>query len=546
MSIHGNQYILPLFLKKSTNQPILEENDELCFAFYLLSKDLENNHKILSFTRLLWPLLSIQGLVSAHLILDGLKFYSKKGKLTNAPRQPLIGHILRNIDNRTKNEQLDIIKDILTYKDKDAEELGEGEESEYKVLKIEALTDPEFLRSLIKLIPHLEYKSIKGYVPLDTNLTTEAAIDLAEVYRNIINTLKGNAYRWETQIDLIGNEIDKWLLDLNVQLKDIKLRYDSQIKKSAISIDKDQIKKKMELEQDKIDQEKVNEKKKLVNNIATQFITLERIIEDILKRNRFFCSSDVLRRRSFNDLVPSVEKHFDFLIQESESLIENVNLIREKFNEIKQQEININSNANEKIKSFEESLNRELQDRDFQISNFERERGSQIEEIDNLKKKIETEFSNIKKLIKGKIQDCLNEIKELQKWSIEDNEASLFAKPIQWIYMPIYAMFIEDETMMEENMKIVVPGYILESPNITYEEASDAFIDLKTEVKEKVANDMVLRSNFEFSISSMNYLKEPNFEKRIQEGLSFLRRKNFINEEIERTIKESIQFKIKR
>jgi len=78
MSIHGNQYLLPLFLRKDPNLPFIYENDELALAFYLLTKDLKG--KIISFSKLLWPLLSIQGVISTHIILDGLKIFSKKGK----------------------------------------------------------------------------------------------------------------------------------------------------------------------------------------------------------------------------------------------------------------------------------------------------------------------------------------------------------------------------------------------------------------------------------------------------------------------------------
>ncbi|MBY8983034.1 MAG: hypothetical protein KGD57_08800 [Candidatus Lokiarchaeota archaeon] len=544
MSIHGNQHILPLFLNKKTNQPILEDNDELTLAFYLLSKDLGNHHKILSFTRLLWPFLSIQGLVSAHIILDGLKFFSKKGKITNAPRQPMIGHILRNIDNRTKDELLTIIKDIFTYNDKDAKELGEGEESEYQILKIEALSTPEFLKSLIKLIPYLDYKPIRGYVPLDTSLTTDAALDLAEYFRNIIKILKGNAYRWETQIDLIGNEIEKWLLDLNVQQKDINLRYDSQIKKSSVSIDKEQIKKKLELEQDKIEQWTLSEKKKLVDNISAQFMNLERVLEEIVKRNRFYCSSNVLKRKSFTELKPSIEHHFEFLDKENIKFKDSLSKIKENINEIIQQELKINNEAKERFISYEKKLNNELLERDNEISNFEREKQEKVEEIKKIKNQIETEFSDIRKIIQSKIKNCLNEIKDLREWSIEDDEASLFAKPIQWIYMPIYIIFIEDKSMMEEHMKLVVPGYITEESSNIYEEVSDAFIDLKTQINEKIEDDMVLRSNFEFSASSMNILKDPNLYKKIQEGLSILRQKNIINEEIERSVRDTINNKI--
>ncbi|MBY9006211.1 MAG: hypothetical protein KGD63_05595 [Candidatus Lokiarchaeota archaeon] len=546
MSIYGNQNVLPLFLDKKKNHPILEDNDELTFAFYLLSKDLENNQKILSFSRLIWPFLSIQGLASSHVILDGLKFFLKKGKITNAPRQPLIGHILRNIDNKSKSDLLGIVEDVLKYKDKDAKELGEGEESEYQILKLDALTNPEFLSSLIKLIPHLDYKSIKGYIPLDTNLTTEEAIDLAGEFRNTITTLKGNAYRWETQIELIGNKIDKWILDFNVQDKDINLLYDSQIKKISLSIDKEQVKKKLHLEQDKIVHYTIGEKKKLAEKISTQFMTLEQNLEEIIKRNRFYCRSDVLKRKSFLELIQNVEHHFSFLEEEQRKLTENLSKIKEKVNEITHQEIKINNEAKEGLITYENKLNKELEERNNQISVYQKEKQDKIENIKKMKIQIETQFSDIKELIQNKIQACLNEIKDLQNWSIEDNEASLFAKPIQWIYMPIYAMFVEDESMMEEKMKIILPGYVNNDLNGKYEEISEAFIDLKNEINEKIEDDMVFRSNFEFSVSSMNILKDPNLEKKIQEGLSILRNKKIINEEIEIIVREGINNKIKK
>ncbi len=546
MSIHGNQYILPLFLDKNKNYPILEENDELILAFYLLSKELRSNEKILSFSRLLWPFLSIQGLDSTHIILDGLKFFSKKGKITNAPRKPLIGHVLRNIENKSKTELLDTIKDILTYKDKDAKEVGVGEESEYQILTLEALTNPEFLSSLLKLLPHLDYKPIKGFVPLDTNLTTESALDLAENYRNIITTLKGNAHRWETLIALISNEIDKWILDYNVQEKDINLRYDSQLKKASTTIDEDQIKKKLELEKDKVGQWKIEEKKKLAENISTQFMTLERILEEIVKRNRFYCSSDVLKRNPFSELIQNIERHFRFLEVENNKFTENLMNINEKVNEIIQQEIDINNKAQERLTNYENDLNKELNERDNQISLFQKEKEEKINNIQKLKVQIEDEFTNIKNIIQNKIQNCSYEIKDLQNWSLDDNKANLFAKPIQWIYMPLYVMFIEDESMMEEKMKIILPGYINIGFNCEFEDISEVFINLKKNINDKAEDDVAFRSNFEFSVSSMNILKDPNLEKRIQEGLSILRNKKIINEEIEGIVREKIVNKIKK
>ena len=219
----------------------------MTLAFYLLTKNIDiKKDKILSFSRLLWPFLSIQGVISTHIFIDGIKIYSKKGKFNNPPRQPLIGHILRNIDERSKIELLNKIIDVLTYKDAEAEEIGIGEESEYHTLGIEGLVNPEHLQSLLKLIPHLDYLPITKYVPLDTALSTENALDLAERYRFYIDTMKGNSLRWETQIKLINSEIEKWMINLNVEIKDAKLRYSSQISKISELIDEEQLKKQKE------------------------------------------------------------------------------------------------------------------------------------------------------------------------------------------------------------------------------------------------------------------------------------------------------------
>ncbi|MHA1491115.1 MAG: hypothetical protein ACTSRI_15890, partial [Promethearchaeota archaeon] len=119
MSIHGNQNILPLFLRKN-KLTLIEGDAELALGFYLATKDIKKGEKILSFSKLLWPFLSIPGSISTHIILDGLKIFKKRGRFSNPPRQPLIGHILRNIENKTEIEQLNTIVDVLTYKDTEA------------------------------------------------------------------------------------------------------------------------------------------------------------------------------------------------------------------------------------------------------------------------------------------------------------------------------------------------------------------------------------------------------------------------------------------
>lgn len=541
MSVHGNQYLLPFFIRKGSYPLSVQGNDELALAFYLLSKEIENkNQKIIAFSRLLWPILSIQGVISTHIMLDGLNLFKKIGKFSNPPRQPLIGHILRNIDSRSKIEQLNILTDILTYKDKEAEEIGEGEESEFQTLKIDGLINPEFLQTLITIIPLIDYKPIADYTVLDAIISTENALNITEEYRQIINTMKGNALRWKTQIELINKEVSKWLIDLNVQLKDIDSRYSSQINKTSSSIDTVQVDELTKLELDKIDQWSVSEKKKIIENMTTLFKTLERHLEEMIKKNKFFVSGDSLKSKVFKDLIPHFESQFNYLTEEGNNFLQSIETLKQMFSELKERATRIDVEAGEKLATYKDSLHIKLEDRDKRLTEFESEKQEKLFKLHNLKSQIEDLFNKVKEIVQTKQNICLQEAQVLSGWSLNDNQSDLFSRPIQWIYMPIYAMFIENDNNMEEYMNIVFPGYINNDPNNIYEHIADTFINLENMLKDRIDNDMAIRSNFEFSCERKNLIKDPNLKKRIQLGIAKLREKMLLNDTIERKIRENL------
>jgi hypothetical protein len=536
MSIHGNQNILPLFLRKNDLTP-MAENDELTLAFYLLTKNMKKNEKILSFSRLLWPFVSIPGTISTHIILDGLKFFEKKGKFTNPARQPLIGHILRNIDNKTEIEQLQRIIDVLTYKDTEAKKIGEDEESEYQSLQIDALINPEFLGALIKLIPYLEYRPIAGYMPLNSNLSTENALDVSEKYRKIIEIIKGNAYRWETQIRLIGDTVEKIITELTVKLKDMNARYSSQINKTSSTIDNDQIKEMSTKERDKIDLWKSNEKKKIIENISILFRDIDGHLEELIKKNRFFSRDEILKTKDFDDLSSGFENHFIYLKNGGTKFLDLIESLYQKYIELRTKASEIDDEADTRVKDYETNLNVKLFDRNRQLSEFEKEKQENVSSLDELKNQIEGLFAEIQEIIQTKKKNCLEEIEDLISWSLKDGQTELFSRPIQWFYMPLYTMIVKEEEMMEEHIYTIFPGYIDYEPNPLYEEIDGAFIDLKNALNERIQNDMIIRSNFEYSCENKNLIKDLDLKKRIQQGIKILKNNSIIDDTIENDIK---------
>jgi hypothetical protein len=93
---------------------------------------------------------------------------------------------------------------------------------------------------------------------------------------------------------------------------------------------------------------------------------------------------------------------------------------------------------------------------------------------------------------------------------------------------------------MDEKMHIIFPGMISNNPNSNYKNISEEINDLKNLIINKIEEDMSLRSNFEFSSDNKNLLKDSNFNKKIQLGISILRNYNIINSEIENNIRERL------
>jgi len=540
MSIHGNQYLLPFLIKKELEAPIIKDEAELTLAFHLLTKDLKKEEKITSFSRLLWPLLSVQGVISTHIILDGLTVFSKKGKLTNPPRQPLIGHILRNVDERSEAKLLERIIQVLSYKDSEATEIGSSEDSEYQTLFINGLMSPDYLQSLMELIPSLEYLPISKYMPLDTSLSTEIALDISEKYREYFDTMKGNALRWESLIKLISTEIDKWLTNLNVKIKDVELLYSSKINKLKESIGDSNVKKQKDFEFDKLEQWNVNEKKNVIINISLLFKNIESQLKEIISKNEFFTDEESLKSKVFEDLIQSYETHFNYLKNEGTKFIDSITSFYKKFDELKEQAQKIDYETAKKLEGASKNAQSKLDNRDKQLYEYIKEKETKLKELNTYKNQIESLFNKIKQIVQNKIQTCLNEAEQLKNWSIADTQDELFSKPIQWIYIPIYAIFLENEELMEERINVLFPGYIGTNPASLYENLSDAFVELKKLLNEKFEEDVKTRSNFEFSSEKNNLIKDINFKQNLKTGLSILKNKSLITKETENKCLENL------
>ncbi len=547
MSFHGQQNILPMFyLKEYASKPI-SLNEELSLSFYLLTHDLKENEKIKSFARLLIPMVFIQGLISTHIVLEGLSIASFNDKITNPPRQGVVGHILRNIENRTQVELLEKIIAVITYKDEDAKQLSsikeEEEEAEFKTVTIKSLLNPGLLEGLKKILPKLKYVPIRDYTVLDSSLITELALDLAEYYRNTIKLLKGNAMRWQNLIKLIDKETDKWLLDLKVKKKDIKGRYDSEIGKMSKVIDSSIVNERIKEEKDKIDLWVQIQKKKLIEAISQQFMTVDRKILELGGKNKFFTNYDALKAFRLEEVISKCRNHIGGMNEKIQSLSDQVRNISTQVDDYVKRSEEINQKATQRLEDLKQNLGEQLSKKDEMISKYQKEKEFESGELKNLKNNIKNKSQEIKDIISKKSEDCLREAKILENWNIKDSEAGNLSMPVIWVFFPLYMSLIEGE--FEEKIKLLLPGFINRNALNTEslkEELDPSYSTYLQNLMLKIEEDMKVRSNFEFSGEKNNLLEDPNIKKQIQNGISSLQSSAIISDVLAKRIEEKLNF----
>ena len=65
-------------------------------------------------------------------------------------------------------------------------------------------------------------------------------------------------------------------------------------------------------------------------------------------------------------------------------------------------------------------------------------------------------------------------------------------------------------------------------------------LNLKETVNERIEEDMALRSNFEFSSENRNLLNDQSLPKKIQQGISILRRSTVLSEQMENDLRSKL------
>ncbi|MBD3354095.1 MAG: hypothetical protein GF364_21615 [Candidatus Lokiarchaeota archaeon] len=521
MSIHGIQKFLP-FILNSKGKPIGEPADYLVGLIDCLNQK-RAGERLVTFSRLAWPLIMIQGSVSSHIIVDDVGISGLDIKITNAPRQATIGHVLRNLDSNSYIEMLNRIKSLILYtedgKSYELEDVTDEETEEYKNITIKGLMNPNIISAVEKLVPYLKETPISKYALLESVHSVELGLKYAQEYKKSMILIKGIKTRWESLKDLIQEPFNEWMNELHAKIKDEELRYKSIISKEEKNIDKEYVQQALKRERDKIDQNSLQEKKSVLEKIGGSFLSFDNILEELRSSNKQFLNTDSFRTVNIDRAVKLTKQHISF-IKDNISKIQNTVIpnLEDSLERHKETLVEIDKNAEQQYKTREVELKTQLAQRDTRIQTISEASEGYIDDLKDAEKTLNNQLDEIIKIINQKIKDCNKDLDDLSKWGLS-NEKTEIAQGVLRVFMPIYIGLFEDE---EEDERLVfsLPCIIENSLDIT--QITDGFSNFKAKVEEIVEDDMKIRSNFEFTMDKLNLLENKEVIKLVTEGIELL------------------------
>lgn len=518
---------------KSSAGPLVDTPGDYVIGFKMLLDQKKADESFDSFSRLAWPLIIVSGDSSTHIVFDDVGICNMNLKINNPPRQAIIGHILRNIENRTQDEILDIIQDIILYTERGRKfklgEIEEEETEEFKDIFIEGMMNPRLIDGLAKLISFMRTESLAEYTLLESKYSVEKTLELSELFRFYVKETNGNRIRWNDLKLLLSKPFEEWATELRVQAKDEELRFKAAISKEQNSITPESVENSLKQLRNHLDIVSLQEKKAILEKVGGFFFPLNELFVNGSQGLKMFLDTDYFKKQPVDRAILSAAKHLEILEKIKHDLGVKIEILRQKIQEKTTEIEAIDKRIQNEYKDKEFELKKNLSERNARIKRLLEEKEARITELEQLQVKLTENLKEIQNIITKKMEACEKDKHLILKWGLEDRISNI-STPVIRIFMPVYAGLLKNKRG-DERIVFAFPGFV--DPNLSISPLSEGFVELNQKLSKIIEEDMKIRSNFEFTIEKMNLFKIDGIEKLMKEGFASLKLKGLANDRME-------------
>ncbi len=541
MSFVGIQLHLPFVLGENGFERLyFSDESELAFILTEIIKR-KKQDKLINLNKVFLPIVAIQGEPNHHLLFDNVGISKLLYSIGNAPRQAQIGAVMRKSEIDLY-ERLKQAYDILSFKttildqssDLTEEERQAGETRE---VTIPALYSPEILEAFEKIIPHRFEAKIIEENTLSSKYEYDALVNLSEKYRHLLMEITGYISRWLSTKKLIEEPIERWMLEYNATIQDIKARYRSERNKAEAMIDEKS--KNMQLDSIKTQMENwvFNAKKNIIGKMGGFFKPIEVTIEEMLKKNKEMLNIDVLQTKDPMEVLKTAYRNIASIRDAMASLDETLSRTSSRLKAIQTDLENTELSAEERINKINQELNGKMETKNKLLDELTAQEQKEISDWERKREQIEQIKSIIFKYIDERIALCNKELEYFRTWQIKDTKTRI-SNPFANMFVPAYLATIQDEDE-DETIHLLMPcicGKDLQWKPISEGMKKYEDLALKTLIK-----DMKIRTNFEFVSLKHNLLKDPSFKEKVKKGLLALQKQGYCSEEKKSALVEKLE-----
>jgi len=521
---------------KSNTGPLIDSPGDYVIGLKMLIDQKKGDESITSFSRLAWPLIFVTGDPSTHIVFDDVGICNLRFKINNPPRQAIIGHILRNIENRTQNEILELIRDIVLYTEKGRKfklgEIKEEETEEYKDIFIEGLMNPGIIDGFSKIISLMRVESLADYSLLESKYSVEKALELSELFRYYIKEANGDKIRWNDLKNLLEKPFEEWQTNLRVQSKDEELRFKAEIAKEQNSITPESVENSLKQLRNHLDIVSLQEKKTILEKVGGFFFPINEMLLNTSQGLKMFLDTDYFKKQPVDRAILSAAKHLEVLEKSKHEIGVKIEVLRQKIQEKSVEIEQIDKRIQTEYKDKEFELKKNLSERNARIKRLTDEKEIRIKELEEYQRKLTSELKDIQSIITKKMDACDKDKHTILKWGLEDRISNI-STPVIRVFMPVYAAVLKDKRG-NERIIFAFPGFV--DNNLTITPLSEGFVEMSKKLAEIIEDDMKTRSNFEFTIEKVNLLKKDGIEQLMKDGFASLKIKGLTNERLEQNI----------
>ncbi len=518
---------------KSNTGPLIDSPGDYVIGFKMLLDQIQSGESFTSFSRLAWPLIVVTGDPSSHILFDDVGICNLSLKINNPPRQAIIGHILRNIENRTHDEILDLIRDIILYTEKGCNfKLGEIKEEateEFKDIFIEGMMNPNLIDGFAKIISFMRIESLADYSLLESQYSVEKALDFSELFRYYIKETNGDKIRWNDLRSLLEKPFNEWQTELRVQSKDEELRFKSGIAKEKNSITTESVENSLKQLRNHLDIVSLQEKKSILEKVGGFFFPLNELFMNSSQGLKMFLDTDYFKKQPVDRAIHNATKQLDILVKTQHEIGVKVEVLRQKIQEKSVDIEKIDKRIHNEYKDKEFELKKNLSERNARIKRLTEEKDIRVKELQELQVKLTQDLKEIQTIIVKKMEACDKDKHQILKWGLADRISNI-STPVIRLFMPVYAGLLKNKRG-NERIVFAFPGFVDSNLNVT--PLSEGFVELDKKLATVIEDDMKTRSNFEFTIEKRNLFKIEGFEKLMQDGFASLKIKGLANDRLE-------------